>query len=116
MAARKRRTLPRTIAVSTIRKGRWYFWRAASRTTSKSRLTSGCVSKSSVCGCCFGSAPLRAMLLRSPINALLGSQNLSFGNVPDGDFGCLPFVTHLQSPHASHDDLLFLYESKRKKT
>src|SRR5574340_286258 len=70
MAARKRLTLPRTMAVSRTRNGRLYFWRAAWRTVSKSRLTSGCVSKSCSCGCCLRSAPLRAMLLRSPINGL----------------------------------------------
>src|SRR5882672_6015684 len=51
MAARKRLALPRTIAVSRIRNGRVYFWLAAWRTISKSRLTSGCVSKSCSCGC-----------------------------------------------------------------
>src|SRR2546425_9900767 len=43
MAARKRLTLPRTMAVSMIRNGRLYLWCAAWRTISKSRLTSGCV-------------------------------------------------------------------------
>src|SRR5580765_4383243 len=111
MGARKRRTLSRTMAVSRIRNGRVYFWRAAWRTISKSRLTSGCVSKSCSCGCCFGSAALRAMLLRSPIKVLLGVE-LSFRNVPN-----LDLVSHdLTSLGASHDDLLFLAESKRKKT
>src|SRR2546423_15319826 len=109
MAARKRLTFPRTMAVSTIRNGRLYFWRADWRTMSKSRLTSGCVSKSCSCGCCFRSAPLRAMLLRSPINVLLAE--LSFGNVQHAYL-----VSHGLSPGASHDDLLLFTESKRKKT
>src|SRR3954462_15963957 len=111
MAARKRRTLSRTIDVSRIRNGRVYFWRAAWRTISKSRLTSGCVSKSCSCGCGFGSAALRAMLLRSPIKVLLGVE-LSFRNVSN-----LDFVSHNQaSLGASHDGLLLRAESKRKNT
>src|SRR4026209_589195 len=50
MAARKRRALSRTMALFRIRKGRAYFSLAAWRTISKSRLTSGCVSKSCSCG------------------------------------------------------------------
>jgi hypothetical protein len=59
----------RTMAVSTIRNGRVYFWLAARRTMSKSRLTSACVSKSCSCGCCLATALLllRMMLGRSPI-------------------------------------------------
>src|SRR5687768_3704740 len=87
MAARKRRTLPRTIAVSTIRNGRVYFWLAAWRTMSKSRLTSACVSKSCSWGCCLATAAclLRPMLLggRSPIyvSPKVAGMNLSLRNV-----------------------------------
>src|ERR1044072_5733319 len=111
MAARKRRTVSRTRGGWRDRKGRGDLWRAAWRTISKSRVTSGCVSKSCSCGCCFGSAALRAMLLRSPIKVLLGVE-LSFRNVPDRNF----VAQHQASPRASHDDLLLFAESKRKKT
>src|SRR5689334_5734587 len=112
MAARKRFAFSRTIAVSRMRKGRLYFCLAASRTSSKSRLTSGCVSKSCSCGCwrttfCL----LRAKLLRSPIDSLQSESELSFRNVPDDHV-----VNGAGVLLASHDDLLLLAEYKRKKT
>src|SRR6267378_4144861 len=105
MAARKRRTLPRTMAVSTIRNGRVYFWLAAWRTISKSRLTSGCVSKSCSCGCCLANADclVRAKLLgRSPIT-ISPRIELSFRNVANGNV-----VDRKRNPRACHDDLLLL--------
>src|SRR5262245_30307464 len=105
MAARKRLALARTMAVSTIRNGRWYFWLAAWRTISKSRLTSGCVSKSCSCGCCLATADclLRMKLLgRSPIK-VLPEKKLTFRNVADGN------VVYAEAdPGACHDDLLLL--------
>src|SRR5690348_8119590 len=105
MAARKRRALARTMAVSTIRNGRLYFCRAAWRTISKSRLTSGWVSKSCSCGCCRATAVglVRAKLLgRSPIRDS-PNVDLRFWNVADGN------VVHaVVDPGACHDDLLLL--------
>src|SRR5574341_404055 len=108
MAARKRRIFARTIALSRIRNGRVYFWRAAWRTISKSRLTSGCVSKRASCGC-FGSAAclVRMRLLRSPINVLLRNHDLGFRDVADANV-----VGETRVPFACHDDLLLLVESK----
>src|SRR3954464_7472045 len=107
MAARKRLALPRTMAVSTIRNGRLYFCLAAWRTISKSRLTSGCVSKSCSCGCCClaSACLLRVKLGRSPINGLpVGKEReLTFGNIPNRD------VVHaFADPGACHDDLLLV--------
>jgi hypothetical protein len=69
------------------------------------------VSKSASCGCgavCL----LRAMLLlRSPIKVLLAESELSFRNVPNDNV-----VGRARVPHACHDDLLLLVESKRQKT
>src|SRR5688572_16206273 len=108
MAARKRRTLSRTIAVSRIRNGRVYFWLAACRTSSKSRLTSAYVSKSASCGA-TAVCLLVTKLLRSPINVSpRESRYLSFRNVPDDDV-----VGGTRVPNACHDDLLLSVESKR---
>src|SRR5688500_19075060 len=110
MAARKRRILLRTIAVSRIRNGRVYFWRAAWRTSSKSRLTSACVSKTASCGtaACF---VLAKLLLRSPIKVSPIHRQLSLRNVSDDDV-----VGRTRVPFACHDDLLLSVESKKKKT
>src|SRR6478672_11617943 len=108
MAARKRRTLPRTMAVSTIRNGRVYFWLAACRTISKSRLTSGCVSKRLSCGCCLVTALclVRTTLTgRSPIK-LSRANELGFRNVPNANV-----VHRIRVSLACHDDLLFLAKS-----
>src|SRR5687768_6566114 len=110
MAARKRRILLRTIAVSRIRKGRVYFWRAAWRTHSKSRLTSACVSNTASCGAAAGFV-LAKLLLRSPIKVSLSHDPLSLRNVAHDDL-----VGPTRVPFACHDDLLLLVESKKKKT
>src|SRR3954464_362590 len=104
MAARKRRTLPRTMAVSPIRNGRVYFWLAACRTISTSGLASGWVSKSLSCGCCLLTAVCRVrtkLTGRSPIK-LSWANELRFRNVPNAN------VVHRRVPLACHDDLLFL--------
>src|SRR5688572_18198031 len=111
MAARKRRILLRTIAVSRIRKGRVYFWRAAWRTSSKSRLTSACVSNTASCGCCGTACLVLTKLLRSPIKVSPRDHELSFGNVTYDDV-----VGGTRVPFACHDDLLLRVESKKKKT
>src|SRR4051812_11222662 len=112
MAARKRLALPRTMAVSTIRNGRVYFWLAAWRTMSKSRLTSACVSKSCSCGCCLATAVLllRAKLLgRSPIKVSGDIGKLTFRNVSHGH------VVHgISNALACHDDLLLLASRDEK--